>query len=117
MWIYRCKHPGISCPTGLGHTRVYPILKNDPPLRTKQSMLLHGNKAVNDDIEYGKGIKGPSIVATIPHFNWTASFDLWFDNMNCNKPFYIKKAVKTEIDDFIKRISPPDFIIRTPRQL
>ena len=99
-----------------------------------KEVIQSNREAKSIKVEHEKGVKGPSIVATIPHFNWSTSFvtvymhailqgvakmlfELWFDNTNSNEHLYIKKAVKAEIDDAIKKISPPDFITRTPRQL
>lgn len=129
-----CEHPGMTCPTGSGHARVYPFLNEDISLRTKERMLEQANLTVSNGLRHVKGVKGAAIAATIPFFDWATSFvsdymhaillgvarmlfNLWFDGANSNKPFYIKKKQRDEIDHEIKKISPPDFIVRTPRQL
>lgn len=129
-----CEHPGMTCYTGAGHNRVYPVLTTRFPLRTQERMLEHANVAVNNSYDHVKGVKGASIAATIPLFDSASSFvndymhatllgvarmlfNLWFDGSSNKKPYYIKKLQKAEIDRAIKEIAPPNFIIRTPRQL
>ena len=69
-----CEHPGMSCATGKGHDRVYPILRTDPPLRSNESILAQARIVINDGREHLRGVKGVSITATIPFFNCATSF-------------------------------------------
>ena len=44
-------------------------------------------------------------------------FALWFDTSNHDKPFYVNKKSKNEIDKDLKQIFPPDYITRKPRSI
>lgn len=129
-----CEHPGMTCATGLGHNRVYPPLSYDPLPRTKERMIEQAELAVTNNLEHVKGVKGPTIAATIPCFDIATSFvpdymhcvlagvvtmlmNLWFDSKNKRKPFYINKPSQERINTDILEILPPDFTNRTPRHL
>lgn len=43
--------------------------------------------------------------------------ELWFNEKNHDKPFYIPKHSQKKINDMILKISPPDCIARKPRSL
>ena len=128
-----CEHPGMTCETGAGHNRVYPtgrIYQN----RTKERMTQQAESAIRNNYEHVNGVKGPTIVSTIPHFNIATSFvpdymhailngivpmlqNLWFDSKNKEETFYINKRKQEEIDKIINQIQPPDIIARIPKTL
>ena len=129
-----CEHPGTTCATGLGHTRIYSKLNIEPRLRTEERMIKQARKAINNNLEHVKGVKAVSVTAMIPLFDVATSFvpdymnavlsgvvtmlmDLWFHPKNRNQEFYIKKAAREAMDIKIKKIAPPDFIARIPRRL
>lgn len=129
-----CEHEGETCETGRGFTRVYPTGNSYPIPRTKERMLSQGLKAVEQNLEHVKGVKGASICALIPSFDIATSFppdymhaillgvfrmllSLWINAKNHRYPFYINKHFKDEIDKELQNIFSPDFITRTPRLL
>ena len=69
-----CEHPGITCETRQGHTRIYPRLDPEPSLRTKENMIIQARTAMENNVEHVKGVKAISITATIPFFDIATSF-------------------------------------------
>lgn len=109
--------------------RIYHYLQN-PPLRNKEKMLEQAEKAVVEDKEHVRGVKGPSVLSIVPSADISKCIvpeylhsvllgvvkqlvSLW-----CNKPgpWSISNRI-TEIDAFLLTFKHPDFVHRTSRQL
>ena len=129
-----CEHPGETCRTGLGFTRVYPPVIPKPVERNKTRMLFQAWQAVNDDVKHVNEVKGPSIAALIPSFDTAKScvpdymhvillrvfrmlLTLWFDSKFKDSPFYIKISFRREIGRELQQIFPPDHVTQTPREV
>lgn len=125
-----CLNEGQRVSIGAGYTRVYcggiNILRN---MRQHEADC---EEAVNKRISV-RGIKGPSILMTIPIFNIISSFvpdymhcvllgvvrtivDACFDSSYSDKPWYMGKFL-LEFDRRLTKIKPPSEISRTPRSI
>ncbi|KAL7306167.1 hypothetical protein TKK_0001613 [Trichogramma kaykai] len=110
-----CEHPGEVYGTGSSATMTYPQIHPDPLLRTDSRVLQQANMVIENNLEHVNGVKGPSIVALIPHFSSAQSFvidymhncllgilrmlmSMWFDTKNKDYDYYIKKPLRTDID-------------------
>ena len=130
-----CEHEGMTCETGLGFNRVFPAsLDSNPTLRTKENMYLQAREAMTENLIHVKGVKGPSTTALIPAFDVAESFvpdymhsillgvarmlfKLWFTPAYKDRPFYVKKSFRKEINTSLSEIYPPDYVTRSPRTL
>ena len=123
-----------TCQTGSGFNRIYPVVEENFVNRTKDGMLAQALEETTTDVEHCKGVKGVSVTALIPKFDSAESFVpdymhsillgvfrmliiLWFSPKNKDKPFYVKKSFRDDIDKSLNKIFPPDYIPRTPRLL
>lgn len=130
-----CKIEGESYRTEKGGTvHVYLHTAVDAPLRTHSSMLSSASNVVKDDLKQHEGVKGPTVVSSIPFFNLVSGFGedylhvvlkgagstlirIWTSSCNKKKPFYISKQKKREINKELSNLFPPDEVTRTPRTL
>ncbi|KAL7295964.1 hypothetical protein TKK_0003487 [Trichogramma kaykai] len=130
-----CEAPGqtFMLDTG-GHKRVYPVLDEEHPLRTKEKMIRQAKIAMDYNLQHFRGVKGPTIAATLPCFDVAKGFvpdymhavlsgvvtmmtNLWFETKNNEKPYYINNTGKKRLDNLIQNITPPDYIARCPRTM
>ena len=127
-----CEDPGQSIPKGRGHCRVYPSSDEGSKLRTHKGMLADARKAFADD-ECVRGVKGPSQLRRLPHFDLVSGFvvdnihcidlgvarqlgHLWFDTTNHQQPWYLGNKIGV-IDDRLNLINPPNEVTRYPRSV
>lgn len=126
-----CEDIGAVVSVGAGHARVYlpnenSVLRTDNNIRSQALEASQMQKPV-------KGIKGLSMVSSIPHLNLSESFSpdymhgvllgvtrqflfLWLDTSNHLEPWYI--GTKTPLlDQKLLQVKPPKFIQRLPRSL
>ena len=119
-----CEHVGKTYRIGSGHNRVYcPSDSLHATLRTKERMYVQAKVALNNNLKHVCGVKGPSVVTLIPHFDmaesivpdymhsillgvWRMLLDLWFNSKNKDEPYYITKLNRTEIDSQLQQIHP-----------
>ncbi len=127
-----CEHPGEVVAKGRGHCRVYPTSDEGSKLRTHSDMLSNAKTAYRDN-KCVTGVKGPTQLSQLPHFDLVAGFvvdnlhcidlgvsrqlgHLWFDKPNHQQPWYIGNKVEM-IDDRLNLIQPPNEITRYPRSI
>ncbi|XP_051157087.1 uncharacterized protein LOC127279036 [Leptopilina boulardi] len=130
-----CEATGESCQTGGGFNWIFPVTHEEPPLRTAERME-NQTKVVEKHkrLKHFKGVKGASIVTSIPFFDRSRGFvadymhavllgvhlmilNLWCDSKNHEKSYYLNKGKRDEIDEILQSIMPPDDVTRTPRKL
>lgn len=110
--------------------RVYAFQNQASRLRSNERMQIQGEKALKDKKKQVKGVKGKSIVSSLPFLDLAKCvlpeymhcallgvgkqfIDLWFKkkgNWNMEKSIL-------EIDKFLKNIQPPYFFNRMPRSI
>ncbi|KAM7292842.1 uncharacterized protein ISCGN_025977 [Ixodes scapularis] len=117
-----CYHPGGS---------TYPYLDPPPEPRTKEKHLMEAEEGTPQ--QPVKGVKGPSIILTIPRFNPVTGFipdyqhcvclgvmrqlmKLWLDSENHSHPWYIGTQIPA-MNKILLSMQPPSEITRTPRRL
>ena len=123
-----CYHPGKLV---AGQVK-YPVTESEYPDRTEKEMLRHMEKAFQDGVSY-KGVKGPSPLINVPHFNIVWGFtpdymhctllgvtrqiaELWLTSVG--REFYIGAPCHLQsIDSRLHSIHPPRNISRLPRSL
>ena len=126
-----CFQKGEHVHVGKGFARVYPYKRNV----RKRSQHLH-DKLVDLSINQNKtvkGVKGPSIMATVPNLNIVHSYppeymhscvlgigklcgNEWFNSANSNEPWYLGSKAK-DFDAKMLTIKPPCEITRTPQSI
>ncbi|XP_040890672.1 uncharacterized protein LOC121189967 isoform X4 [Toxotes jaculatrix] len=123
-----CLHPGEQVPKGNGTVRVYPY--KHVPKRDHASTLTDAREAVRTG-QSVKGIKGPTCLVNIPHFDIISGMppdhmhnvhlgvvrqmaSMWLDSEHHEEPYYIGNRIP-ELDHQLLRIKPPCNITRVPR--
>lgn len=106
-----CEQEGKKCEVGSGFNTVFPYIENlasKIQFHTKERIYTQARQCVDDNLKHVRGVKGPSIVSLIPHFDISTSFppdyvhvillglfrmllDCLTNSKNKGKPFYIKK--------------------------
>ncbi|XP_075724117.1 uncharacterized protein LOC142766540 [Rhipicephalus microplus] len=127
-----CEHPGVLHSLGKqGRVRVYPPGKRYFS-RNSRRMRQHAALAVQTGHPV-KGVKGPTILHLLPHFDCGAGFvvdymhcvllgvvrmliSLWFETKYHKSPWYLGGKIKL-IDSQLLSIRPPDYVTRTPRSI
>ncbi|KAK3917853.1 AP-1 complex subunit mu-1 [Frankliniella fusca] len=126
-----CYHPGIRMRTGRGTCRSYSIAQQQYPLRTHEELVQHAKLAEETGrVQYG--IKGMSVLATLPDFDMVQCLDLdlfhalvnaakrftalWFDKKFSQRPFSISSKI-ANVNLRLKSITPTADVSRTPRPL
>lgn len=130
-----CEIQGKTCEVGSGHNTVFIVdLKNPPERRTKERMHQQAKDCIQNKSEHEIGVKGPSVVSLIPHFDISKSFlpdflhvfflglfrtllSCWFGTSNKDKPYYVKKRLREQLGRELEKIRPPDSTMRIPRGL
>ena len=127
-----CYNPGDNVQKGRGYCRAYSVGDDVHPLRTDNDMLRHAKLAFHTN-EPVMGVKGPTQLVELPHFDLVDSFvvdnlhcvdlgvarnlaNLWFDSVNHQQPWYIGN--KTDlVDKRLDAINPPSEVTRQPRTM
>ncbi|KAK6493239.1 hypothetical protein HHUSO_G2776 [Huso huso] len=124
-----CLDSGDVVPKNRGTVRAYPY-KTNSILRNAQATLLNAEGAVQSGKSVN-GVKGPSLLGLIPHFDIISNFvpdymhcillgvckqmaTLWFDSQYHQYQFYIGLQIN-KIDSRLLDIKPPSTISRVPR--
>ncbi len=127
-----CEHPGLTLRLESGGcSRVY-LPSDDYPLREGERMLRQAQIAVENDCPEG-GVKGPSILSSVPHFDIGYGFtheymhsvllgiirqlaNLWFDPSKTFYPFKIVRFSK-DVDSKLLTIKPLSSFSRVPQSI
>lgn len=139
-----CEQQSVSAVVGNGHNSVflYPtdargniIEPKDPvEFRTAEKMYAQARRCVKEKLEHVYGVKGPSIVSLIPHFDISCGFvpdhlhifdqgifktllNCFCESKNKNEQYYINKRKRRELSKELLDIKPPNSTTRTPRSL
>ena len=131
--IYIFYSTGIQIIRGKGNARVYPYDANQME-RTHNQMELYALEALEKTTpQYG--VKGPSILSKISHFDLVSGFvpdflhcallgvarqlvGLWFESRNHEDPWYIGQPSKQSLyDGCLHQIVVPKEIRRLPRSI
>ena len=127
-----CYNPGEVVEKGRGHTRVYLEAPEGHELRT-HSELSEDAKYAFQTQEVVNGVKGPSKLLNLPHFDTVRGFvvdnlhcvdlgvarqlgHLWFDSVNHKQLWYLGKHIPV-IDAKLKSVMLPHEVTRTPRSV
>lgn len=136
---WKCEQEGETASVGRGHARIFPFQSEEPkgPVRTKENVLENARTAVQDQqVVMGKpvkGIKGPSWLFFVPHFNIVSGIaidymhgvllgvqkmllELWFSEKHKGKAYNIYDSV-CEVDTRLQSIRPTLDISRLPRSI
>lgn len=123
-----CLHPGKRVS---GQVK-YPLSDVDHPERKEKNMLRDMKRALDEGSSF-KGVKGPSPLINLPHFNIVWGFipdymhsvllgvsrqltELWLCSVGCS--FYLGDPTNiTKIDDKLLQIHPPTNMHRLPRSI
>ena len=136
-----CLQPGENYRTEAGgNVHVFPYQEGDPrgPPRTNENVTSDVNKVVENIANNVRnylvhGIKGPSRLMMLHHFDFVRGFvidymhgvcggvmklllNLWFGKDNKSKMFSYFRS-KDRVSSFLKQIKPTLFITRIPRSL
>ncbi|KAK1166316.1 hypothetical protein AOXY_G12915, partial [Acipenser oxyrinchus oxyrinchus] len=126
-----CLDSGDVVPKNRGTVRAYPY-KTSSILRNAQATLLNAEGAVQSGKSVN-GVKGPSLLGLIPHFDIISNFvpdymhcillgvcrqmaTLWFDSQYHQYQFYIGLQIN-KIDSRLLDIKPPSTISRVPHSV
>ncbi|XP_051166501.1 uncharacterized protein LOC127284848 [Leptopilina boulardi] len=130
-----CEAKGESCPTGAGWNWIYPIVPEEPPLRSSERMEIQTAIVEKyENLKHFRGVKGRSVVTNIPYFNRSKGFPhdymhsvllgemlalltCWCNSNNHAEDFYLTKENRDEISEILVKISPPDDVTRNLRSL
>lgn len=130
-----CELQGKTCEVGSGHNTVFILDPENPPeRRTMERMHSQARKCEQEKSAHEMGVKGPSIVSLIPHFDiskgllpdflhvfflgiFRTLLTLWFGSKNKDEDYYVKKHLRDQLNREILQIRPPDSTMRVPRSL
>lgn len=127
-----CLHPGQQVRKGNGTVRAYPFEGDMSELREHDTTLKIGEIAQNKGHSV-LGIKGPSPIIDLPHFDLINSIvpdymhcvllgicrqmsTLWFDSKHYKQPWYIGLNT-TRVDRQLLAIKPPSTFSRSTRSI
>eukprot|EP00733_Pompholyxophrys_punicea_P000191 Pompholyxophrys_punicea_v1_NODE_34_length_4918_cov_64.972445.p1 type:complete len:794 gc:universal NODE_34_length_4918_cov_64.972445:3073-692(-) len=127
---HNCEEEG-EIAQGTGNVRVFPYVP-EPVVRTMEKMLLYAKEALETG-QPVKGVKGPTILSTVPFFQipWQVVldylhmialgcggkfFNLWFDSSFHDQPWSLRAWTRT-IDKELGEISPTESITTLPRSI
>lgn len=127
-----CLESGEVVKSGKGHCRSFPYRENPATLRTDEG-IKRDAKAAQETQRKINGFAGDSVFNYLPHFSLCNNvaidymhgtllgitkklLHLWFDVTSFGKAYYIGKKVQ-EVDNMLKKITPPYSIHRLPRKL
>ena len=128
-----CFHEGQVVAKGRGHTRVYPLGDEMPPLRSHAQIMADAEAATFSG-QPVNGIKGVCPLALMSKFNVAKSFvpdymhsvclgvtrqfvNLWFDTRYSDQAFHLSLQQRDRIDAYLCAIRPPREVTRCPRPL
>ena len=130
-----CEIKGENVEKGRGHVHVYPMdsLNDLPTMRTKARMYAQALRVLDENLEHVNGVRGPSVASAIPHFDVAESFgaellhvnlgvarmlfNFFFNSKNHRMPYYVSKKHKDEINVELQKVSPPNYVTRTPKTI
>lgn len=130
-----CEATGQSCESGYESNWIFSMVPETCQLRTAERMKSQTRIVEKyKKLKHFKGVKGKTVVTTIPHFDRAKGFitdymhadllgvmfmllHLWCNPNNHEKDYYLRPEIRDEIDEILQKIAPPDDVTRTPRKL
>ncbi|MGH0172098.1 UNVERIFIED_CONTAM: hypothetical protein FKN15_062537 [Acipenser sinensis] len=130
-----CCHEGKVVAKGKGHTKVYPLSAEEPPLRTMAGTIEMAEIVVErNNGQAEMGVKGTSTLLLLPSFDIIKGFvpdymhsvclgvvrqftNIWFDPKYVEEAFHLQPLDLRVIDDEMHNIKPPNEVRGNPRPL